>query len=103
MSRSSIEMLLVVEDNRGDARLLREMFKEQGGRKTTLTHVETMAEAERHLAHNQVDVILLDLGLPDAQGVDGVRRMHRVAPSIPLVVLTALDDQAVATLSLIHI
>jgi diguanylate cyclase (GGDEF)-like protein/PAS domain S-box-containing protein len=93
-------MLLVVEDNRGDARLLREMFNEQGANNTKFTHVECMREAEQHLAEHPVDVILLDLGLPDAQGLGGVRRAHTVAPSVPLVVLTALDDESLAAQAL---
>ena len=50
MSKKSIKMLLLVEDNPGDARLLREMFNEQGSHNTELTHVESMSEAEKHLA-----------------------------------------------------
>ena len=67
MWRKSIKVLMLVEDNPGDARLLREMLKEQGTHKTDLIHVESMGEAERRLAGNSFDAILLDLGLPDAQ------------------------------------
>ncbi|HEY6559927.1 MAG TPA: EAL domain-containing protein [Polyangiaceae bacterium] len=93
-------MLLVVEDNRGDARLFREMFREQGNHDTKLTHVECMKDAEEHLAEHRVDVILLDLGLPDAQGLGAVRRAHAAAPSVPLVVLTGLDDHTIAAQAL---
>jgi signal transduction histidine kinase len=55
-----------------------------------------MSDAEKHLAERKVDVILLDLGLPDAQGLEAVRRAHLAAPTIPLVVLTALDDESLA-------
>ena len=65
----SIKVLLLVEDNPGDARLLREMFNEEGAHSTELTHAECMKDAERHLAEREVDIILLDLGLPDAEGV----------------------------------
>jgi len=92
--------LLLVEDNPGDARLLREMLNEQGMRETNLTWVSSMAEGEAHLAAQGVDVILLDLGLPDAQGVAAVRRMHDAAPRTPLVVLTGNDDESLATLAL---
>ena len=43
------------------------MFNEQGSHDTELTHVECMSEAEKHLAEHAVDIILLDLGLPDAK------------------------------------
>jgi diguanylate cyclase (GGDEF)-like protein/PAS domain S-box-containing protein len=100
MSKKSIKVLLLVEDNHGDVRLLREMFNEQGSHKTQLTHVACMGDAEKHLAASSVDIILLDLGLPDAQGLEAVRRARAAAPSIPLVVLTALDDESLATQAL---
>jgi len=100
MSDKSIKMLLVVEDNPGDARLIREMFDEQEAHRTEFTHVECMSDAERHLKDNQVDIILLDLGLPDAQGLEAVRRVRKAAPRTPLVVLTGLDDESLATQAL---
>jgi diguanylate cyclase (GGDEF)-like protein/PAS domain S-box-containing protein len=96
MSKKSIKMLLLVEDNPGDARLLYEMLNEQGSQHTELTHVERMSDAEKHLTEHAVDIILLDLGLPDAHGLGAVRRTHTVAPRVPLVVLTGLDDEALA-------
>jgi diguanylate cyclase (GGDEF)-like protein/PAS domain S-box-containing protein len=100
MSKKSIKILLLVEDNPGDARLLREMLSEQGPHNTELTHVECMSEAERHLAERVFDIILLDLGLPDAQGLAAVRRAHAAAPHVPLVVLTGLDDDSLAAQAL---
>jgi len=100
MSDKSIKMLLVVEDNPGDARLIREMFNEQNEHRTEFTHVECMSDAEKHLTVNQVDIILLDLGLPDVQGLDAVRRARKAAPRTPLVVLTSLDDESLATKAL---
>src|ERR1700735_4689495 len=88
--------ILLVEDNLGDARLLREMFSEKGAHNIELTHVECMSEAEKHLANRVVDIILLGLGLPDAQGLEAVPRAHAAAPSVPLVVLTGLDDDSLA-------
>ena len=96
----SIKKVLLVEDDPGDARLLREMFNEQGSHNTELTHVECMSEAEKYLAEHAVDIILLDLGLSDAQGLAAVRRAHAAAPRVPLVVLTGLDDEALAAQAL---
>ena len=96
MSKKSIKILLLVEDNPGDARLLREMFNELGLHRTELTHVECMSDAEKHLSEHAVDIIVLDLGLPDAQGLGAVRRAHTAAPHVPLVVLTGLDDESLA-------
>ena len=100
MSEKSMKTLLIVEDNAGDARLLREMFNEQGPHDTELTHVECMSEAEKHLAERAVDIVLLDLGLPDAQGLEAVRRARAAAPRVPLVVLTGLDDESLAAQAL---
>src|SRR6202035_4369866 len=100
MSKKSIKTLLLVEDNPGDARLFRETFKEQGSLDTELTHVKSMSEAEKHLKAHAVDIIIIDLGLPDAQGLAAVRRAHAAAPRVPLVVLTGLDDDTLATQAL---
>jgi diguanylate cyclase (GGDEF)-like protein/PAS domain S-box-containing protein len=88
--------VLVIEDNRGDARLVREMIKDPLSNGATITHVETMADAEATLHDQAVDIILLDLGLPDVQGLDAVRRAHAAAPHTPVVVLTGLDDETLA-------
>ncbi len=96
MSHTSTKKVLVVEDNLGDARLLREMFREQRTHQIEWAHVTCMRDAESHLAERAVDVILLDLGLPDSQGLDAVRRARSAAPRIPLVVLTGTDDESLA-------
>jgi len=93
----SIKTILLIEDNPGDARLVRETLNEQGPRNAELTHVGCMGDAEKYLAEHAVDVILLDPGLPDAQGLEAVRRAHAAAPGVTLVVLTSLDDESLAT------
>src|SRR6202167_6494636 len=95
MSAKSIKEILLVEDEPGDARLIREMLNEQGSH-SELVHVDCMSAAEKHLAECGVDIILLDLGLPDAQGLGAIRRAHAAAPRIPLVVFTGLDDESLA-------
>jgi DNA-binding NarL/FixJ family response regulator len=92
--------LLLVEDNSLDVRLLREMLSRQAPRKFELIEVGSMTDAESHLATKAADIILLDLGLPDARGLEAVRRAHAAAPRIPLVVLTGCDDELMADLAL---
>jgi diguanylate cyclase (GGDEF)-like protein/PAS domain S-box-containing protein len=99
VSAHDLTSLLVIEDNPGDARLLQEMLNEHPADRT-LTHVGTMVAAEAHLAAHAVDIILLDLGLPDSQGLDAVRRARAAAPRVPLVVLTGLDDEVLAAQAL---
>lgn len=100
VSMRTIKKVLLVEDNPGDARLLREMFNEDGSLDVDLACVDCMDGAESYLARHVVDIILLDLGLPDAQGLAAIRRARAAAPGIPLVVLTGMDDQALAAQSL---
>jgi signal transduction histidine kinase len=88
--------VLLVEDNAGDVRLFREMFSKEKHDAFQLTHLLRMSEAETHLAKGGVDIVLLDLGLPDGHGLDTVRRAHAAAPDVPLIVLTGLDDEALA-------
>ena len=96
MIQRQIHVMLLIEDNPGDARLIREMLQEHGSQKIELKHVECMGDGEKHLAENSTDVILLDLGLPDAQGLEAVRRAHIAARGVPLVVLSGLDDESMA-------
>jgi two-component system sensor histidine kinase/response regulator len=100
MSQKRIRKLLLVEDNPGDARLLRMMINDPGCPPTEVTCAQSLREAEKHLAEYQVDIILLDLGLPDSQGLEALARAHAAAPDIPLVVLTGLDDESLAVQAL---
>lgn len=99
MSEKTIRILLV-EDNAGDARLLREMLNEPASCKYDLTHLESMKKAVTHLVANAVDIVLLDLGLPDANGLGAVRQAHAIAAGVPIVVLTSLDDELLAAQAL---
>src|SRR5690606_33347448 len=95
MSEAPLRILLV-EDNPGDARLLRELLRESGSLKFDLAHVDRLSEARERLAVEPADVVLLDLSLPDAHGLDSVRGMLEAAPGTPIIVLTGLDDDATA-------
>jgi two-component sensor histidine kinase len=87
---------LLVEDNPGDARLLRESVIEVAAPQLAWTHVERLAEALHQLDEASFDVMLLDLSLPDTQGFDTFARAHAHHPDLPVVVLTGLDDEAMA-------
>jgi signal transduction histidine kinase len=100
MSVDAVKTLLIIEDNPGDARLLREMLRENGAYLAELIMAQTMSEAVECLSKHPVDIILLDLGLPDAQGMAAIRRTRMAAPGIPLVVLTGMDDEILAAHSL---
>ncbi|MFH1037931.1 MAG: ATP-binding protein [PVC group bacterium] len=94
MSDKAIKILLV-ENNPGDARLIREMLTEARG-KFELEHVDRLSIALERLTQDRIDVVLLDLGLPDSLGLDTFLRVHAQAPQVPVVVMSGLDDEAVA-------
>jgi diguanylate cyclase (GGDEF)-like protein len=97
---NSIKTVLLIEDDAGDVGLLRQMLNEQIAFNTEVVHVTYMHEAEAYLRAGAADIIVLDLGLPDAQGLEAIRRTHAAAPGVPLVVLTGLDDESVAVQAL---
>ena len=90
--------ILLVEDNPADARLIAEYLDEQAGpnknASPTIKHVERLAEAV-DARHADIDVILLDLGLPDSQKFDSLETMFDASGDEPIVVLTGLDDERV--------
>ena len=88
--------ILLVEDNPGDARLIRETLREAESLPFQLTHADRLAAAEERLAAEAYDVVLLDLSLPDAHGLETVRRTLAAGAEVPIIVLTGLDDEATA-------
>ncbi|WPB76006.1 ATP-binding protein [Archangium violaceum] len=88
--------LLLVEDNPGDARLLQEELTEVASVRFEVRHVTRMAEALAAVAEPGLDVVLLDLSLPDGHGLSNIERMQQAAPALPLVVLTGTDDEQLA-------
>lgn len=92
--------VLLVEDNAGDAFLLREMFRKEKAGSFELTHLARMSEAVAHLARGGVDIVLLDMGLPDGHGIENLRRARAAAPDVAMIVLTGLDDELLAAESM---
>lgn len=95
MTTDAIQVL-VIEDNPGDARLVKEALSEAKGTRFDVHIAERLGEAIDRLGEGGIDVILLDLGLPDATGFDGITRIHAEVTTVPIVVLTGSDDEALA-------
>ncbi len=87
--------LLLVEDNAGDAQLLRECLKEISSAEFELTLATRLSDALGRLERERFDVVLTDLSLPDSHGLEGFRQLHR-ASSAPVVVLSGVDDETMA-------
>ena len=86
--------VLLIEDNPGDARLVWEMLREDGADRFELVHVEQLNEGLKRLCEETFDVLLLDLNLPDSQGLETLNRAYAQASGVPIVVLTVLADVA---------
>ena len=99
LARGPLRVLLV-EDNAGDARLLREMFSKEAPGRFELTHMTHMREAEVRLARGDVDIVLLDMGLPDGHGLETLRRARAADTNVVMIVLTGLEDDELADLAL---
>lgn len=92
----SLRHVLLVEDNPGDALLVTEHLDEARPEQYRVTSCTSLAEAIHLLRLSRIDVILLDLSLPDGSGTEGVTRLRQEAPEVPIVVLTGSDDEALA-------
>ncbi|MHB8767279.1 MAG: sensor histidine kinase [Deferrisomatales bacterium] len=88
--------VLFVEDHPGDARLVRELLAEAGGPGFDVHWGRSLGEAAEALAGGCPDAVLLDLGLPDSQGLATFARLRDLCPGVPVLVLSGLGDQRVA-------
>ncbi len=84
--------LLLVEDNAADARVVERHLKDAGLNNFTFEVVGTAGEAIQRLQTVEYDLVLLDLGLPDATGLEALRALRAVADLTPIIVLTGSDD-----------
>ena len=91
-----VPSLVLIEDNPGDAVLVREMLRASWPGDFTFQHFDRIAAARDHLLVASATCILLDLSLPDAHGLEAVDRVQSFAPGVPIVVLSGLDDEDVA-------
>jgi signal transduction histidine kinase/CheY-like chemotaxis protein len=88
--------ILLVEDNPGDARLVRELLTDFGRDSHRLQLADRLSVGLDQLARGAADVVLLDLGLPDSEGLNTVQRVHNDHPELPVIVLSGLADEDLA-------
>lgn len=88
--------LLVVEDQDGDFELLKDAIESIKTYEYFIDRVSSLKDAQSRVQEKSFDAVLLDLGLPDSQGLNNVYTMTQAKPELPLVVLTAYDNEEVA-------
>jgi signal transduction histidine kinase/HPt (histidine-containing phosphotransfer) domain-containing protein len=85
--------ILLVEDNPGDAMLIRHSLNEDGPTSFELLHVERLGDAIEKVGEISFDLVVLDLSLPDSFGVESFARLNEAAGDVPIVVLTGFEDE----------
>ena len=88
--------VLLIEDNPGDVRLIQEMLTQSAQDGYQLECADRLSKGLECLGMGGIDLVLLDLGLPDSQGLDTFNKVHAQVPAVPIVLLTGLDDEMFA-------
>ncbi|MEN6329605.1 MAG: response regulator [Methanobacteriaceae archaeon] len=88
--------ILLVEDNPGDVVIIGEILKEIHGVKFKVTHSNKLHSGMENLKNNDFDILLLDLNLPDSQGLETFKNMNQKAPDLPIIILTGFSDEEMA-------
>lgn len=88
--------VLLIEDNPGDAGLVRAMLSEGQDARFRIEWVQALLPGLNRLTRGDIDMVLLDLSLPDSQGLESLAAIRNRAPGLPVVVLTGLDDEEFA-------
>ncbi|MCP5007698.1 MAG: diguanylate cyclase [Planctomycetes bacterium] len=95
MKHTNIKVLLI-EDNYDSAELLREELMDVHYKGFELLHADTLKKGLSVLGRGETDVVLLDISLPDSQGLDTFSRIHKQFPDVPILVMTNFDDESFA-------
>ena len=93
----------LVEDNPGDARLIQEMLRESPVAALRVDCLSRLEEVLDHVGREPFDVLLLDLGLPDSQGLATFDRVNRQAATMPIIIISGAMDEQLAVEAVIPI
>jgi PAS domain S-box-containing protein len=88
--------VLLIEDNAGDARLIKEMLTEAGTGSFQLERADRLSSGLASIDQGSPELVLLDLSLPDSEGLATVAAVRKHAPQLPVIVLTGHDDDSLA-------
>ncbi len=89
--------VLVIDDNPADALFICQILKTSQGTPIEVEHVNRLLPGLEQVARRACDLVLLDLSLPESHGLDTFNQVHAAAPDLPIIVLSGLDDEAMAT------
>jgi len=92
----------LVEDNPGDARLVQEMLRQASAVPSRVLWLSRLDELLARLEQGSFDVLLLDLGLPDSQGLATLDRVHARAPKMPIIIFSGVSDEELAAEAVAH-
>lgn len=88
--------VLLIEDNEDDVYLIREILADRKEARFDVESVDRLDQGLKHLVEGRVDIVLLDLSLPDSHGLGTFEKTHAAGKDLPIIVLTGLDDEGVA-------
>lgn len=88
--------LLLIEDDPADAELIKAYLDSVWHTAIDVKSVDSLSSAVKYLDDNNVDIILTDLSLPDSRGLDTVNKIHEKKLETPIIILSGLDDEALA-------
>src|ERR1035437_4166634 len=88
--------VLLIEDNRGDAELVKDMLADATDAKFQVHWAEALLPGLDRLARGDIDLVLLDVSLPDSHGLEGLNAIRILSPDLPVVLLTGWDNESLA-------
>lgn len=92
--------LLIVEDDPAAARIVSEMLKQCTTACFWTIHADCLADALDRISQKKIDAVLLDLNLPDSQGLEGLEKITAAYPGLPVILCTGTDDEDIGTQAL---
>jgi PAS domain S-box-containing protein len=96
MDIKEVIKILLVEDNPGDVVIIREMLKETQNNDFEVTVADNLEGGIKYLMNEDFDILLLDLNLPDSEGIETFDSINQIAQNLPIIILTGLADEEIA-------
>jgi len=87
--------ILLIEDNPGDARLVKELLQNFPGQEIKLYTAASLSQGLKLIASELIHVILLDLNLPDSEGLQTFKQTHKFAMNVPIIIMSVISDHEI--------